>query len=1128
MIGGGWIFEARVGTSGRRGFKRAAVLAAEIVGLTLAMLSACVLFIGWRLERGAIDVSWLEPAVRVAANLSGGESQLRSIDRITLAKGDQPGRYDLSFADMRLGRRSGEASALLPIVVATYEARDLVRFRMTPGRLSITGAEIRVTRRADRRLRLEFGGADSRAQILDRFTTQGYFRRLFRFVSVTDARLVFVDLGSGRTWIGRDGEIELRRTKSGCEARADAAFDIERAPASLSMNARYDLADDVVTATMRLERAPIGDIIDTFLGARGVSYTGPVSGMASLTLDGRGEVKAALLEAVAAPGELEISGVRTKFERIAAGGAFDPAARSFDIRRIDWKGEIGEGSLAGDVRLSKSDRKADRSIGFRLAGGPTIVAAKRRLSVPAKLDSWAIEGSLDPSQRVFDVKKARLDFPDFDIDGALRYASRRKDEDGAPGVKGAFKATGVLSRDEVLALWPLGVAAAAREFVATRVPVGEFHGISAAVDLDDGAVIANGALPNEALTLSFAARGAEVVYAPGMTPLVGLVGEGVVRGNSFRFTAREAKAGALSVERGEVDIPVLAPKGERAFFRFTAKGDAGEMMRILAQPPLAVLRETDLRPDQFSGRVTATVEIGRPNISIAPRDAYSLSGRATFDNVAVVDLYKDVSLSGAVGRLDLETSGLRVVTEAKLGETPLTIDWRQRFYGKGDKSTYLVSGVADSSTADLFGLPSRRVLQGAVPFSLRATGNQKHFSSLALEADLSAATVLVEALGWIKPAATAAKLAATVAFSDGGVVLEQGKVTGDGVVVRTSARFAGDGRLDAFDAERFFLRGAADLKARATRDDAGALTVAVEGAYLDAGVLARQVADGTILKPRAGAKPGAGLRLKANIDAVALRNGVRFGDVDLTLDRKEETLRAFSLSAREPNGVLAAALNPGQDGAGGAVIARTTDVGSLLSGVYGLTSIDGGVGTLSYVLPSRGDESEIGAGRLTATDLRIVKAPLLARIFAAGSLTGLSDLLNGDGIEIERASAAFTMRDGALILKEARATGPSVGITASGEAELEGERRIALNGAVAPAYGVNSILGSTPVIGDLFVNRKGEGLISLAYDVAGPLNEPRVTINPLSALAPGALRRLFEIDTPDVPQTDEGDDGPDR
>ena len=163
--------------------------------------------------------------------------------------------------------------------------------------------------------------------------------------------------------------------------------------------------------------------------------------------------------------------------------------------------------------------------------------------------------------------------------------------------------------------------------------------------------------------------------------------------------------------------------------------------------------------------------------------------------------------------------------------------------------------------------------------------------------------------------------------------------------------------------------------------------------------------------------------------------------------------------------------------------------------------------TICATVPGAQDEPRRGA--LEAHDLRVVKAPILAKIFAAGSLTGLADLVNGEGIELKNAMANFAIEDGVIQVSESRATGPSVGITAVGSLPLDGGA-ITLNGAVAPAYQVNSFLGKAPVIGDLFVNRKGEGILALSYAVDGEAHEPRVTVNPLSALTPGVLRRMFE------------------
>ena len=70
------------------------------------------------------------------------------------------------------------------------------------------------------------------------------------------------------------------------------------------------------------------------------------------------------------------------------------------------------------------------------------------------------------------------------------------------------------------------------------------------------------------------------------------------------------------------------------------------------------------------------------------------------------------------------------------------------------------------------------------------------------------------------------------------------------------------------------------------------------------------------------------------------------------------------------------------------------------------------------------------------------------------------------------------------------------------------------NGTVVPAYTLNTVLGKVPVLGDLLLGGKGEGVFAITYAIKGPLEKPRVTVNPLSALAPGFLRGIVSILTP--------------
>ena len=93
-------------------------------------------------------------------------------------------------------------------------------------------------------------------------------------------------------------------------------------------------------------------------------------------------------------------------------------------------------------------------------------------------------------------------------------------------------------------------------------------------------------------------------------------------------------------------------------------------------------------------------------------------------------------------------------------------------------------------------------------------------------------------------------------------------------------------------------------------------------------------------------------------------------------------------------------------------------------------------------------------------------------------------------------------------------TGPSMGLTGAGAYNLERDD-LDVDGVVAPSPMLNlSILGEIPVIGDLLVSRRGEGVFGMTYSINGPAAQPRVGVNPVSALTPGILRRIFEPLTP--------------
>jgi hypothetical protein len=148
----------------------------------------------------------------------------------------------------------------------------------------------------------------------------------------------------------------------------------------------------------------------------------------------------------------------------------------------------------------------------------------------------------------------------------------------------------------------------------------------------------------------------------------------------------------------------------------------------------------------------------------------------------------------------------------------------------------------------------------------------------------------------------------------------------------------------------------------------------------------------------------------------------------------------------------------------------------------------------------------------------MVKAPFMAKLLSFVSLTGILDMLSGNGIVFERADVPFVKTGDDLVLKDARAHGSAIGFTAEGRLDLDKDT-MDLRGTVVPAYSLNSVFADVPLLGPLLVPEKGSGLFAATYFMRGPIDDPSVGGNPLATLTPGFLRGLFNIfDAPEKPK----------
>jgi hypothetical protein len=135
------------------------------------------------------------------------------------------------------------------------------------------------------------------------------------------------------------------------------------------------------------------------------------------------------------------------------------------------------------------------------------------------------------------------------------------------------------------------------------------------------------------------------------------------------------------------------------------------------------------------------------------------------------------------------------------------------------------------------------------------------------------------------------------------------------------------------------------------------------------------------------------------------------------------------------------------------------------------------------------------------------------------SFVGIGNLFQGSGLQIDRVDVPFSSKNGVISVHDAAASGPTIGVTADGYVDRP-QNAVAIKGSLIPVIGAdfNKVLGAIPLLGNIMVSKKGEGIFGVTYSVSGNADQPSVSVNPLSMLTPGILRRLFQGRMPTAAQ----------
>jgi hypothetical protein len=671
--------------------------------------------------------------------------------------------------------------------------------------------------------------------------------------------------------------------------------------------------------------------------------------------------------------------------------------------------------------------------------------------------------------------------------------------------------------------WPAQAAVPTRDWVTRNITAGTAEAPNFTFKLSAPGHLAN--LRLDDAHGGFRADNLTLRWIPRAQPITALDGRFTLTDpNDIDIAADSGTLGGIRLNAATLHIAGVSQREQTGTLHIPISGKLQDAFAVLNAPPLGLLRTVPAPVLHASGDLTGNAEVVVPfknNITISD---IGLQVAVAVTDVTVPLPVAGLSLDRGSFNVASTTKALQATGAARLTGEPASFTIAVTFGPVNAPAAirFAMHTAITDKTLTRLGLNPNATLHGAVPLAIRVTTTPANTGRLEVDADLTPAALAVPIFGWSKPQGAAGKFAFSAS-------IEGQNFSGVSRIARIDAQAPG------LDIESETVPGGVNFSRIHIGDTEGAGRIGLPanaqapwrfdffGNVLDVSSVLKPsqlVKPGTAARPVATptqtvsppAASGILWRATAHFDHLILAKAPasEIGDFDFDGDGQggsvyDATATGMLATGAPVNLAIApvAGTPPGDDEQ---LQLHTADGGELLRALGSYGELSGGAldfdATYGAITPL--------SGTTKLSKFRLAKAPAVAKLLEAVTVFGIPAAASGPGMPFRQLIAPFSFDAGVMTLKDARAYAASLGFTASGTIDLNAGL-YDIHGTVVPAYAVNALPGKIPLIGRLFSPEKGGGLFAMRYSMTGPTADPKIKVNPLSALTPGFLREIFGL-----------------
>lgn len=797
------------------------------------------------------------------------------------------------------------------------------------------------------------------------------------------------------------------------------------------------------------------------------------------------------------------------------------------LRPVDLAGQADLPDFIDDLAVPlglelELNMRADTGLigaNFSLSMDEGVLFDEVRFPEPAPIKYGLVEGIYDPADNLIVIDTIELQVGDRLVsgDGAVYWLQGYT----KPGTRLSLY-TADVTVDEIKRYWPIktypdGRHRGARAWVDQHMHMGNARNVRFDVNWspESGGAFDNGS----AYRMTFDFEGVDTRYLGNMPPIKEAKGRGILTREEMDIYISSGTLVGMPIDGSEGHLKDIHIKEDTmGTFDIRLEGEVPVLLDLLSYEPLRVPQKAKIDIGRLDGDAKVRALVVAPLQKGVPADQIRYDVYTRIGGAVVRDLLGGEGIQHGDLILVTDNDKLSVEGAAELNGVPMDIYWRENIKAgrespDADTTEIVMSGMLDDQDIAALGVNLAGYLVGETMAEATFIGRNLDFHTGFFSADATNSILRDTNMAYIKPVGVPASITGTVYLKEDRFRVAPLLITGEEIDLTLQMEWdknnanVMDVDITARQLGKHRLAGTVSIPAK------GPANIHIVAEQFDLGAfIAELEADtsGTIPQSDDPVPENKRTLIELDADRMLLLNGESVGNVKLNAELLGDVPQSLSFDGvvYGTEKTISLTIDETGDPVGNRLEIESENAGHLLRGLGIFSHIRDGALELEGFTSGWGESLRI-SGEARIDNSFMVPGDDLDPAVTEGVVSGLNDFLSGNPAELSKIEVPFSYDTGLLDLSGLQANGPRLGVTMEGQISPR-EDKINVNGVYVPAYGLNSLLGKIPLVGNLLTGGEGKGVFGVAFRVKGDLENPDFTINPLSGIAPGFLRLLFE------------------